>query len=367
MRGLHAVLALLVFVLAPSASDGQVPPPPHQSPPGVIRVWGNAQTEGLVRQWVAGFATLHPGLRIETRLTGSDIGMAGLYTGQADIALLGREATESEVKAFEWVFRHKPTPVEILTGSIDRAGRSPALVVFVHRDNPIERLDLAQLEAIFGQEHRHAPNNIRTWGQLGLEGEWADQPIRLYAPMAESGTGRFFRANVLGGSNKMNWDHLTEFDDPVRPGGASDESGWRILDALAQDRYGLAVSNLQFVPPAVKPVALRILTGGDYRSATRTTLIDRQYPLTRSVYAYINRPDGGPIDPQVGLFLEYVLSAAGQAAVAEDGGYLPLNPALLTAQRKKLAFSTAAGASSSLFTVSALSGTYVRSTPPARP
>ena len=42
-------------------------------------------------------------------MTGSDTGMAGLYTGEADIALLGRTATASELQAFEWVFRHPPT------------------------------------------------------------------------------------------------------------------------------------------------------------------------------------------------------------------------------------------------------------------
>src|SRR5690606_27349021 len=108
-----------------------------------------------------------------------------LYTGQADIVLMGREATESEVKAFEWVNRYRPTAVPILRGSLDRAGQAPALVVFVHRDNPIAAISLEELDGIFGTARengwrdgqpvataaRGAERDIRHWGQLGLEGD----------------------------------------------------------------------------------------------------------------------------------------------------------------------------------------------------
>jgi phosphate transport system substrate-binding protein len=259
--------------------------------------------------------------------------MAGLYTGQSDITVMGREATESEVKAFEWVFQYEPERVEIMTGSVDRAGKSPALVVFVHQNNPIDRLTMPQLEAVFAHGPGPTLTPIRMWSQLDIRDTCAGQPIRLYAPMAESGTGTFFRMKALGATNKMNWEHLTEFEDPVGQQSV-DGSGRRILSALAADRCGMAVSNLQYAGPSVKPLALGASAGGPYYLPTRENIAGRKYPLARSVYAYVNRPAGG-LDPQVKGFLEYVLSDAGQALIAKSG-YLPLTDHVLRVERARL-------------------------------
>jgi phosphate transport system substrate-binding protein len=318
------VVLWLCAAIASSVQAAPIEPPSHRSPPGVVRVWGNAQMKPLVQRWETGFHRSHRAIRVETELTGSDVGMAALYTGKADIAVLGRRITESEEKAFEWVFRYKPTRIEILNGSLDEAGKSPALVVFVHKDNPLAKLTLVQLASIFGHDAGSGETAIRTWGQLGLEGDWASQKISLYAPAAESGTGRFFRQAVLGGSNAMNWDALTEFAETVKPGPAVDDSGRRILAALAGDRHGIAVANLQPANTQVKPVALAALKGGPYLRATEATLIARTYPLTRSVYAYINRPPGEPVDPQVRAFLAHAFGIEGQQDVRRDTGYLPL-------------------------------------------
>lgn len=318
----HLAWLLLVGAWTPAlAATGSIAPPPHAPPPRVVRVWGNAQTEPLVRQWAEGFVRLYPGLKVETRLTGSDIGMAGLYTGRADIALLGREATDSELQAFEWVFLYKPVALQIMTGSLDRAGLSPALAVMVHKDNPLQTLSMAQLAAIFG--HSSDGNvDVRTWGQLGLRGEWANRTIRAYVPMAESGTGKFFRMMVLADSNRMNWENLTEFEDPVSAR-AVDDSGARIATALASDPQGIALGNLQFQNPSVKVLAVSH-GQAEAQLPTRENLIERRYPLTREVRAYVH-PD---IDPRVKAFLDYVLSPAGQAMVRKEGGYLPLSERL---------------------------------------
>jgi len=112
---------------------------------------------------------------------------------------MGREATAPELKAFEWIFRYRPARIEIATGSLASPGRSPALVAFVHRENPLRDLSLGQLDAIVGYERlRGSPERIRTWGQLGVQGEWRDRPIHLYIYDLESGTGQFFLSQRAG-------------------------------------------------------------------------------------------------------------------------------------------------------------------------
>lgn len=68
-------------------------------------------------------------------MTGNDTGMAGLYTGEADVALLSRAATSSELQAFEWVFRRPPTCLEIPRARIyfnSGPGAQPLIRAFLH-------------------------------------------------------------------------------------------------------------------------------------------------------------------------------------------------------------------------------------------
>ena len=318
--------ALFLFVLAHAVALAALPPPvePPESA-GVIRVWGTAELRPVFERWQEGFKKSHPDARFETRLTGSDVGLPGLYTRRADIALLGRTATDAEVKAFEWIFRYKPAAIEVATGSLGAPGRSPALVVYVHRDNPLARLTLVQLDAAFGSERlRGAPENIRTWGQLGLVSEWRDRPIHLYAPDTEEGTGRFFRSVVLNDSRMLDWAHLREFAD-TKSTPPSHDAAKKILGALAADPLGLAVAGAGLDDPRVKPLALAASAGGPYVAPSRDTLVARSYPLSRAVFAYVNRAPGAPLEAKVREFLDYVLSTDGQQAIAAAGAFLPLS------------------------------------------
>ncbi|MBS0514467.1 MAG: substrate-binding domain-containing protein [Proteobacteria bacterium] len=302
-----------------SASAGPIAPPPWQAPPGMLRVWGTLRAADILGRWQAGFH----GTRMVAHLTGSDIAMAGLYTGQADIALIGREATDAEIKAFEWVFRYRPTRIEVATGSLASPGRSPALAVFVHRDNPLARIDFATLASVFGAQPAQGKSGIRNWGDLSVGGEWSRHPIHLYAPDSESGSGAFFRARVLGGDSKMNWQNLDEFAEPARTPGGVDVASRDVLRALARDRYGMAIADLAYANTEVKALALK--SDGEFLQPTRSTLIDGIYPLRRSLYAYINVPSHTAPDATVKKFLRHVLGAEGQRALeANQVGYLPL-------------------------------------------
>jgi phosphate transport system substrate-binding protein len=295
-----------------------------------IDLWGTPAAEAVVRRWELGYRQTHPGFFIAARLTGSDIGMAGLYTGLADLAILGRECTPFESKAFEWIFRYPPARVQVSVGSLNGPERSAALLVFVHRDNPLSQLTLVQLDAIFGPERlRGAPGRIASWGDLGLSGEWAHKPVRLYADHAESGTGRFFRDAVLVGSAKRHWDRLTEFQ--------GQSAGAEILAALAADRTGLAVTaGVGDQPSETRTVAVARDQGEEAVAASAETLISLRYPLTRAVYVYFRRRPGATLDARLQEFLRYILSDSGQQDLCCEGGYLPLSRQMARQQLESL-------------------------------
>ena len=60
----------------------------------------------------------------------------------ADLAFFGRDTNVTDNDGFAHVLNYKPLRVELGTCSLDQPGKSPALVLFVHRDNPLTQLTL---------------------------------------------------------------------------------------------------------------------------------------------------------------------------------------------------------------------------------
>ena len=332
------VLATLAAAAGRAQDPGPLPPfvPPANATP-MLRVWGNPAFAALLENWARGFAAAHPEVSVEPHLVATGLAMPALYLGRGDIALFGRDTNPTDNDGFAHVLGYPHTVIELATGSLDAPGKSPALVVFVHRDNPLARLTLAQLDASFGPERRRgAPGLIRTWGELGLGGEWREAPIHLYADDIRSGPGGFFQRVVLLGSSKRNWENLTEFRGSRNLIGSTDEDGGQITAALRDDRFGLAVSTLRYANAATKPIALGVGEAGPFVLPTRETLIARTYPLARPVFVAVNRPPGQPLEPKVRAFLRHVLSPEGQEEIRREGAYLPLDPEAIAAQAKKL-------------------------------
>ena len=85
---------------------------------------------------------------------------------------MSRAMRATEIDQFEEKYGYKPTQIRT---SYD------ALAVYVNKDNPLEKLTLAQVDAVFSKTRRRGyKQNVTTWGQLGLTGDWANRPISLY-------------------------------------------------------------------------------------------------------------------------------------------------------------------------------------------
>lgn len=321
---------------------------------GIVRNCGNEQMEMLLKLWEASFRKYQPNVRFKDNLTTSAAAIAGLYTGVADLGLMGREIWPIEIMAFSRAFRCVPLEVTVATGSFDVKDRSPAVAVFVHKSNPITRLSISQLDGIFGamrtggfrtgvwspQVARMEQKDIRTWGQLGLTGEWADKPIQTYGyDLQLSGTRFTFQRLVFKGGAKWN-PNLREYAGADRMSApdpkARTRSGEQLIPDLANDRYGIAYAGMQWDHPQVKPIAIAAEDGGPYIEPTKENCRNRTYPLIREAYIYLYRKPGQPLDATLKEFLRFILSREGQQAVAEDEGFLPLTPQAASEQMRKL-------------------------------
>ena len=191
-------LALVLTSTSVRAQESAVYHPETQVS-GTIRSWGSAQMTELMRLWERGFQRHQPAVRFEDKLTGTVSGMGGLYSGVIDLSLMGREIWPTEALAYEQVTGRAPEGVQVAIGSFDVPTKADALMVFVHRDNPVTRLSFDQLRKVFGcnsGENGCAP----TWREMGLTGSWADEPIHLYAYKFDNAAAIFFKNTVLQNS-----------------------------------------------------------------------------------------------------------------------------------------------------------------------
>lgn len=331
--GILMGLALAGASLSGRAAAVDLPPSyhPDRTVSGTIRIWGHGAYDrkrdfigALVSAWERGFQQYEPAVRFENHLLGTAAAIGSLYTGRGDLALMGREIWPPEIAAFEEVFGYPPTGIDVVTGSFDARNRDYALVVFVHKGNPIKGLTLAQLRALFAVSDPAGAHAARTWGDLGLTGAWRDRPIHLYGLPISRGFARFFEQRVFAGEELWR-PSLREFADLEGSKGGAADGGQRMLDAMAGDPDSIGYAGMLYRNPEVRPVALADKPGEPYIAPTRHSVMDHSYPLTRMVTMFLKRPPGKPVDPKVREFLRYVLSRQGQQAVLREGrGYLPI-------------------------------------------
>ena len=299
-----------------------------------LRVWGDIAMQSVVLSWEDHFHRDHPEVGFDNRLMGTDTAMPGLYNGNADIALLGRESNTAENDGFLHTRQYRPLKLRLMTGSLDAPGKTYAPVVFVHDRLPLDGLTVQQLGSILGCGETSGPPP-KTWGDLGVTGPWKRQPIHVYTFDAESGTGLFLLQTLLSGSRKMNWPIIREFKNGSHRDGTPYPAGEQIMDALLRDPYALAISSLRYATPAVKAVKLARGQNSAFVLPTRDTVEDGSYPLSRMTYAFVDRPPGQPVAPLISEFLQFIYSPEGRE-IADQNGFLQLSPADAAAQVKLL-------------------------------
>ena len=307
MRGMVAVAAAVLLFGGVVAAQVQVDPglAPYKAAGGVsgnISSVGSDTLNNLMTFWAELFAKYYPNAKVQIEGKGSSTAPPALIAGTAQLGPMSREMKGSEIDQFEKKYGYKPTA---LRTSVD------ALAVFVNKDNPIKCLNLAQVDAAFSKSRRRgAKDDITTWGQLGLTGEWANKPISLYGRNSASGTYGFFKEHSL-----KNGDYKDSVKE--QPGSAS------VVQGATVDRFAMGYSGIGYATAGVRAVPLAEKDGGKCVEATADNAYSGAYPLARFLYVYVNKAPNKPLDPLAREFARLMLSREGQEAVVKDG-YFPI-------------------------------------------
>jgi phosphate transport system substrate-binding protein len=219
-----------------------------------------------------------------------------------------------EIDEFEKRFGYKPTLVRV---AVD------ALSVYVHKDNPLNRLTMEQVDAIFSKTRTcGAAAGIDSWSAAGVADELGARPISLYGRNSASGTYGFFKEVALCKG---------DFRDTVKeqPGSAS------VVQGVTEDLAGVGYSGIGYRTSGVKALALAPGATADYATVDPGDVYGGRYPLARYLFVYVNKAPNQPMDELTRQFLAFVQSREGQEIVLK-GGYMPLTSAIRDEEMKKL-------------------------------
>ncbi|HZV08405.1 MAG TPA: substrate-binding domain-containing protein, partial [Novosphingobium sp.] len=318
---------------------------PGRQVSGTIRVSGLYLHDGLIMdRWIRDFQRFQPGAKVIISQHGTIAsGKVDIETGPRINDRL-RAASEYERATGLRMFE-----IDWATGSYNVPGWSPGFVIFVHKDNPIAHLSLAQLDGIFAgartggwqgtqwdpKAARGPEKNIRTWGQLGLTGEWANKPIHIYGRPLKYNIQLGFERKVFHGGDVWN-ENTAEYSHEMNPDHTRYTSSVEMVKDMAADPYGIVFSDMGSAMPAVKAVPIGATDKGPFVPISLQTLRDRSYPLFIEEWAEARLQPGKPLDPLVKEFLTFMLSREGQDAIQQDGKWLPLPAARARAMRAKL-------------------------------
>ncbi len=281
---------------------------------GNINSIGSDTLNNLMTLWAEGFRRQYPNVKIQIEGKGSSTAPPALIEGTAQLGPMSRKMKGKEIDGFEAKFGYKPTAFPV---AVD------ALAIYVNKDNPIQGMTIEQVDAAFSKSRRQGyKDNIASWGQLGLNGMFANMPISLYGRNSASGTYGFFKEAVL-----ENGDYKDEVKE--QPGSAS------VVQGVTEDQAGIGYSGIGYRTSSVHALPLSMKAGQPFVEPTYENATSGEYPLSRYLFVYVNKAPNQPLSPIVREFLKYVYSREGQRVVIKDG-YFPMSEKIISKQSEHL-------------------------------
>jgi len=284
---LLVIVGLLLFSCAPRESEPNLGGVSTTS----IENKGSDTIVNLALAWAEAYQEVRSEIRISVTGGGSGTGIAALINGTVDIANASRQIKSEEREAAE---ANGIIPVEFIVAR-------DAIAIIVHPENPVDRLTIDQLSAIYSGE-------ITNWKELGGE----DRPIVKLSRETNSGTHVYFLENVLRKGEKEN-KTLFSMDTLLLP------SSEGISVEIRQNPNAIGYDGLGYVTEDLKMIAVSKENASPFILPSASSVNSGEYPIARDLYMYTA---GEP----VGAVLEYLDWIRGPDAqqIVTELGFVPI-------------------------------------------
>lgn len=271
---------------------------------------------GLVNLWVERFKSYYPNIEIEIgRPYAGSLGMLEVIKGSYDFVFVSRELKPTDITSFNQQHGYHPLTVPIAGGSYRHYGFLDAIGFFVNISNPIDSISYDQIDAIFSSTRHRGRSAITRWGELGLQGEMAEQPVHAYGVAPWNGFEEFVRQRVLSvGDARGEWRDDVNMVHQAFP----------VSEQVANDPLAIGYTGLAYITRGVKMLPIAMDDGAEYLAPSYENVASARYPLSRLIYFNADpQPDTG-LDPILAELLRFILSSEGQQAVLDHAVFLPL-------------------------------------------
>ncbi len=301
----HHAIALPLLLLSLLFSLGvRAAPPPSAQPPsqGRVVLTGSTTLANLASDWAQSFSHVYPGITITVADPGSAVGLNALLSGTASAVLISTPLAPTEKNRFEQRHGYPPTLIPVAMDGV---------AIYVNSRNPLSRISLPQLDAIYSVERRcGARQAVQNWGALGVRGPLATATITPLGLDVNSGAYALFKQRALCGG-----DFHADFQALAGPAA--------VEAALASNPAAIGFSSSAMRAASIRAVPVASRDNTPAVLPTVSTIQTGHYPLARQLVIAVNLPVGKPLDPALQAFVDYARSPAGQV-VAARAGYVPL-------------------------------------------
>lgn len=287
------VLAIYGFVFHGNSSDeNDTNGADVQATKTIIKNKGSDTMVNLAQAWAEVYS--NEKVSVEVSGGGSGTGVAALIKGTVDIANCSRQVEDKEKQQAK--DNTGKEPIEFIVGY-------DALAVYVHKDNPIDKITIPQLAEIYGEE-----GTITKWDNLGAanSGCRSDKIIRI-SRQSNSGTYFYFREALLGKERDFELGSLDLH-------GSKD-----VVEVVGRTHCAIGYSGMGYATDHVKMLNIATTPDAPYYAPNLENVLTKSYPIARPLYMYsLGEPTG-----EAKAYLDWILSPEGQKIVQELG-FVPL-------------------------------------------
>jgi len=305
-----------------------------QAATGSVSVSGSSTVLPISQLVAERFSGANPAAQVGVDGPGTGDGFVLFCAGTTDINDASRQIESTEAKACKQAGVHY---VEL------EIGLDGITVMTNPANGAVTCLTKGDLYALFGPESQ----GFSSWSdanalaqQLGGTGNFPDAPLSIVAPGEESGTYDSF-ISLAGIEDQAIADGVpADQAATLRPDYQSSPNDSVIIQGIEGSDTALGFVGFAYADQQGGGVTKLGIDGGDGCVVpSNETIADGTYPLSRSLYVYVNT-DELASNPTLAAFVDYYLSDAGIAAVT-DADYVSIPAERLAATRE--AWSQAGG------------------------
>ena len=258
----------------------------------LIQNKGSDTLVNVAQAWAEAYPEVNPEVAVAVSGGGSGTGIAAMINGTVDIANASRSMKDKELKLAK---KNGQTPVEHVVGY-------DALAVFIHKDNPVKSMSLAQLKDIYARGPK-----VTKWSDMGITVPGCKDEIVVVSRQNNSGTYAYFQKTVLGKGGKY------------RQGTLDMHGSKDVADLVEKTPCAIGYSGLAYATDHLKMVCIATDGADACVAPTVATASDRSYPIARPLFMYTNGEPQGAIKE----YMDWILSDVGQCILVKKG-YAPV-------------------------------------------